>query len=62
MSRFEDIQRMQQLIRHLAATQQWGEHTKVCLALKDIKAIAWCRGCGDYQSDCSCDKRQEAWR
>lgn len=62
MGRFEFIQSLEGLIRHLAATQQWSEHAKVCLVLSEVKAKAWCRGCGEYQSECSCDSRQEAWR
>lgn len=62
MSRYDDLKSAKETVRILASQGNWSAHALACKSLKAVKEKAWCRGCGDYQNECSCDSRQEVRR
>ena len=62
MSRYEDLKIAQGIVEQLAKSGKWVEHAEKCQTLKAIQFRPWCRGCGEYQRECSCDDRQEVLR
>lgn len=62
MSRYDDLKLVKENIEYLARKRKWEQHATQCQTLKAIQSRPWCKGCGEYQRECSCDSRQEVMR